>query len=91
MKLLVYVIGSPHKKYWKFGIHNCSNFGTGVSSIFGHVTCLANFKRADYRLHPNSNPNNLTEIQPLLSIYQKRVTTVCHMKVTKPFNIEHYQ
>ena len=51
MKLLVYVIGSPHKKYWKFGIHNCSNFGTGVSIIFGHVTCPANFKRADYSPH----------------------------------------
>ena len=50
MKLLVYVIDSPHKKYWKFGIHNCSYFGTGVSSIFGHVTCPANFKRADYSL-----------------------------------------
>ena len=36
--------------YWKFEVHYCSNFGTGVSSIFGHVTCPANFKRSDYTI-----------------------------------------
>ena len=48
VKLLIYVINSPYKKYWKFQVPDCSNIGTGVFSVFGHVTCPAHFKRADY-------------------------------------------
>ena len=36
-------------KSLKFYLDNLYNFETGVVSIFGHVTCPANFKRVDYR------------------------------------------
>ena len=35
--------------YLKFYVDNLFIFDTGVSSIFGHMTCPTNFKRTKYR------------------------------------------
>ena len=47
LKLSVNVLSSLHNKYRQFHVHNCFNSWTRTFSIFGHVTCSANFKRAD--------------------------------------------
>ena len=58
-------LSSLHSKNQKVQVHNYSNFGTGEFSILGHVTCPANFKRADYR----SLAGVLSESQKRGSIY----------------------
>ena len=44
-------ITTTKNKYLKFYFHNLFDFDTGVSSIFGYVTCPANFKLADYNFY----------------------------------------
>ena len=41
VKLWVYDLSSPHNRYQKSQVHNCSNFGTGVLSILDHATSPA--------------------------------------------------
>ena len=56
---------SPYKKYQKFQVHDCSNFGTWVFSITSHVTCTENFKRADYNMVPSKVVNRRVLVRRL--------------------------
>ena len=63
---------SPDKKYWKFEVHICSNFDTGIPSIFGHVTCPA--KCEDYYSHRYKLPYYRLKLatfllRPLICLY----------------------
>ena len=48
LKMLVLLARTTKNIYLKFNVYNLFNFDTGLFSRFGHVTCPANFKRADY-------------------------------------------
>ena len=50
LKPSAYVLSSSHNKYRQYQVQSYSNSGTWKFSIFGHVTCPANSKCADYSL-----------------------------------------
>ena len=53
MKLIlsVFLVRNTKSIHLKFEVNNLFDFDTGVISNFGHVTCQANFKRANYNIN----------------------------------------
>ena len=56
--LPVFLVRTTRNIHLKFEVDNLFNFDTGVISNLGHVTCPANFKRANYIIDKTQNYKN---------------------------------
>ena len=42
VKLSLYILDNPHKKYWQFQVHSCCNLGTGTFLVLWLARQISN-------------------------------------------------